>query len=735
LFDAHDQPRRLAVLKFIRLSAAARYALVTLALLLLTALATGSHLFHFGSTVLGAGGDVPESIRLLWAVDVQGGSTFTVARDHLLAAPDGTPVLRAAALAAPIFNAALWVLGQLFGWVVAMNGYNLGAFVLSGTAMFVLLDRLRISVGAAVFGTYVFTFNPNHVEKVFGSVPLAATGILPLLLLALLKMRQARTVPRALVAGALVVAAFYLDSYLGLLAFWLLLVFAVVDVASPKEQAGRYPLIRSYYLVLLVWVVGMAPVAVAWAANSASVNAFAAGRNIPLVGGSASLQTYLLPGPRNPWLGAPMRSWLVTHLSWESTMFVGYTTIALAILGIWIARKKSRLGTLGPDERMLVIFAVVLVVSAAIASLPATVTVAGLGIPTPQWFIFRLTAVYRVYSRFGVLVDFGLILLAVYALSQLPARRFAAAVPLVALAVVAAELYVPRPQLVRVEQLTTPASIAQLARFESGTPILADLSRPPQYVEWLRTHGSSIVADYPNPAVPDGRWAWKDIYEQYNHHLALWEMAPGRTDESGARDLAADLDGATTPSVLAVAGVRWVVVHRERYKSLGLPVPDARCGLRRVATFPSGVVVYRVTASADATWVSRTGFDSLYNRKLWPESIGLRWMEDRARIRIYSPRRNAVFLSAFAVSLGKARTLTLAATDGHIVGTTVVNETGASIKFQFAVAPGFSDYTLTASPGEQPRGEGDSRRVSVAMSPFQFGAVDGSLLIPACPRR
>jgi hypothetical protein len=730
--DAHEQPRPRSRIDLARRSTVARAALVTLALLLLTAVSTWPHFERFGSTVLGNGGDVPESIRLLWAVDAQGGSTFTTARDHLLAAPGGVPVLRTAAIAAPLFSGVLLALGHVGGWVVAINAYNIAAFVLSGTAMFVLLELLDVGMLAAVFGTYVFTFNPNHVEKAFGAAPLAATGILPLLLLALIRMRRQRTVRRGLIVGGLLVVAFYLDPYLGLLASWLMLAFVAVDLV--RRTVNWYELLRSYYIVAGVWVIGMVPVAFAWAADSASVATFAAGRNVPLVGGSARLETYFLPGPRNPWLGGPMRSWLTTHLSWEPTMFVGYTTMILAVAGVAVAVMKRRRGTLGRDEGMLVAFACILLVSAAIASLPPKVTIIGVALPTPQWFLFRLTAVYRVYSRFGVLVGFGFILLAVYALSQLPKRGLALLVPLVALVAVAVELYVPRPNTMRVEQIQTPVNVAQLAKFESGTPVVALLSRPPRYVTWLRLHATSIVADYPGPAAPDGRWAWKDIYEQYNHHLALWQMADGEIDQSGTRELASDLNARVATSVLAVEGVRWVVVHRERYRVLGLPLPKAGCGLQEEASFPAGVVVYRVTASRDAAWVSRTGFESLYNAKLWPESLGLRWMHETARLSVYSARATTVKLSTFAVSLGKNRTLTVVDEQGHIVGSTEVSQYGGTVAYQLPVMRGFSDFTLLASPGDQPRGEGDPRSVSIALAPFDL-TVDGKSGLPRCPAR
>jgi hypothetical protein len=705
--------------QLLRTSTLARAAAVTVVLAALTVLATWPHLERFGTTVLGAGGDVPQSIRLLWAVDDQGGSTFTTTRDYYLGAPEGTPVLRAAALANPIFNGMVLVLGHLFGWVVAINAYNLVAFVLSGTAMFFVLDRLRFGIAAAVFGTYVFVFNPNHVEKLFGSATLAATGIVPLMLLALMSLRARASWRRGALAGALLLAAFYLDSYIGLLTLWLTVAFCAVELVLRRPGWSRWRILSSYYFVAVVWVLGMIPVAIAWAANSKSVNAFAATRTQALVGGSADLQTYVLPGPRNPWLGGPMRHWLVTNLSWESTMFIGYTTMALAIAGVVIAIVKHRRRELSRDAAFFVVFAVVLTLSAIWASLPSTVGVAGIEVPTPQWFIRHATTVYRVFSRMGVLAGFGMILLAVYALSNLPRGRLYRALPFAALVVVALELYVPRPEVLRVQDLPTPVNVAQLATFESGKPRIADLGHPPAYVTWLRDHPGGLVADYPNPEAPNGRWAWKDVFEQYEHRHPLWQIATDQVDTTGVRTFASDLANGLAANALATANVKYVVLHRDRYWDLAKPAPTKICGLREMARFSNGdVIVYRVVAHADAGWVTSAGFRSPYNTAMWPEDRGLRWMGDTATIRVFWPHEGNAYVSAFAVSLARPRALEAFDSAGKSVGSWEIPPNGTTFRFGLPLERGFNSFTLRATPGSEPRGSGDPRSVAIAMAPL-----------------
>ena len=244
-------------------------------------------------------------------------------------------VLRAANLANLLFAGPVWIAGQAIGFAEAFNAYAFVALVLSGTAAFILLDRLRFGVLAAAFGAYVFAFNPNHIDKAFGHAPLAATGILPFVLLALLAKRQRPTRVRAAGAGLLLAVAFYLNSYLGLFAFFLAAVFAVVDYTLRREGVSRYQLVRSYYFLALAFVIGLIPLGVSWYFDPSSVSSLSGARSEVFHGGSASAELYLLPGPRHPLLGGPMSEWLETNLSWEYTMFFGYTTIALA-------RRRSR---------------------------------------------------------------------------------------------------------------------------------------------------------------------------------------------------------------------------------------------------------------------------------------------------------------------------------------------------------------------------------------------------------
>jgi hypothetical protein len=684
------------------------------------------------SGVPGGPSDVPNGIRVWSSLLLQHGSPFTTARDHFINALAGVPVNRAVYIANGLFQGFWWFGGQLIGWIAAYNVFDLGAFAAAGVATFVLFDRLGFGGSAALFGAYVFAFNPNHVEKFYSSAPLVATGVLPLLLLALFAKRRDPTAMRAVAVGAMLLVAFYLNSYLGLLALWLTGVFVVVDHLLPAEVKRRRDVAWSYYFAALVFVFGMIPVAWSWIGDVTTVNAIASDRSVVQNGAFASAHLYLVPGPRNPWFGGPMRHWLQGHLSWEGTMFFGYTTMALAICGVGIAIARRRSSSLDREASAYVAVAVLLVITGIWASLPPTIDLAGVHLPVPAEALRRVTTLFRIFSRFGVLVGLGEIMLAVFALAQLRRSRAGVLVAGAALVFVAVELHVPRPKPIGIQQDLTAISIPEIAKSLSGAPLLLMLDEEPQYVRWLARHPGGIVADYPRPGSPDLHWEWKDAFAQTFHHHALWQTTSTSSvaqDVGGERHAAADLSAKVVPDILADSGVRWVVVHADHYRLTHTAVPKvaARCGLVQVASFSApSIEIYRVSKRSARGWiVPGLGFYSIANDKLWPESAGFTWIGDTATFTVYWPISDQVLVSAPTVSLGSPRQLRILNDAGSKLGEWEIGTSETTFSIPLNVQPGLNRFTVTATPPARIRGYGDGRRVSVAMRPLQVRSADG----------
>lgn len=693
-----------------------RYATVGIAFLGLVLADTWPWATHFGSGVIGAPGDEPTGIRLFWSLHAQHSTPFTATVDRLIAAPEGVPITRAVYVANFIYQGFTWFGGELIGWAAAYNVFDLAAFASAGLAAYVLFERLGAGALPAAFGALVFAFNPNHVEKAYSSAPLAATATLALALLALVAHRRRRSPGRAAWVGASILLAFYIDTYLGLFAAWIVVVFFVVDVALPFEER-RWAVATSYYVTALVSVFGLIPAAWGWLANSSAVDALSSARSAPLPGGFASWQLFLLPGPRQPLTGGATRAWLSDHLSWEGTMFVGYTTIVLAVAGVVGAVIAARRRQLAPERAFMTVFAFVLVLTSIWAALPPSAP-----IPVLQQILAHFTTLFRVFSRFGTLVDLGVLVLAVHALSAIRKWPIGRHVAVVAILVVGFELYVPLPKVVSVRDDLTAVSVRQIGQSLSGTPTILALDRVPDYTHWLARQPDGIVADYPSPAAPDLSSEWKNAFYQTVHHHPLWQVtgiSNAPQDPMGVRETSADLSRPRTPTILGAMGVRFVVAHLDEYRRLRETRPPAAgaCGLAVARTFPAdSVIVYRVTAPS-APWSSvGDGLQPVFDKTAWPESRGYRWIAYTVQLTIYAPRAARVQLRGSAVSFRAPRQIKLIDSTGGVVGIADV-PAGESAPFALNVDvhEGFNLFTITASPGPVENSRQMNRRMSVAL--------------------
>src|SRR5262249_14511186 len=150
----------------------------------------------------------------------------------------------------------------------------------------------------------------------------------------------------------------------------------------------------------------------------------------------------------------------------EETLFVGYTTLVLAVVAVvLLARRDPRL-----VEPRVVLFAAVLVPVAFLLSLAPSYPAGPVTIPTPSRVLAHVTTYLRVLARFGELAGMGLAILAAIALTALAARpgRWWRLLPAAALLLVAVELLPENPPLV-------------------------DAGARPQWVRWLAAAPRGIV--------------------------------------------------------------------------------------------------------------------------------------------------------------------------------------------------------------------------------------------------
>src|SRR5581483_10412726 len=210
-----------------------RHATALAGFILLTAVFFWPVVGHLPTRILSDGGDGPAYLWNLWALPhalLSGHNPF--ATDHLFY-PVGA--LTAFNTNMPLVAMLSWPLQKLFGLGVAANIVQLGAVVLSGFGAYLLAEHVTGDRWASFVAGTAFTFVPYHFAHL-AHFDLNHLEFLPFGLWTLLRLYQRPTRGRALAYGAVVGLTFLTDSYYFV---FLLIASAVVAAWQWRETLRR----------------------------------------------------------------------------------------------------------------------------------------------------------------------------------------------------------------------------------------------------------------------------------------------------------------------------------------------------------------------------------------------------------------------------------------------------------------------------------------------------------------
>jgi hypothetical protein len=676
----------------------------------------------FGSRLLGEPNDGSSTLRETWAAHAQGESVFTWTRDRLAVAPEGTPHSRAVVVANGLYPAALLALEPVLGWIASWNLLLVLGFAGTAVAMFALLDHLGLGTLPSLFGAYALAFNAFAVEKaVFGQSAYVHIWVFPLLVLALLRMWERRSVGAAIVAGLAVALAFYLQSYYGLLALLVVAVFVAVSlVVRGEPPAARRATLGLGAVAAGAAAVAFAPALVLWASERERVAETVSRSVEDLSQLGASLSAYLVPSGRHPLLGG-LGSQSSQSTEGEPTLFFGYSTLLLAAAGAVLLLRRHPALVGHQRRRFAAWFALVLVPVAFVASLPREVTILGATVPTPAYAVGEIVSYWRVYARFGVLVGLGLALLAALTLSVVARHPRGRIVAALAIAVLAFEL----------------APGVPLPTWAAG--------ESPPYARWLEAHPGGIVAVYPQAEQSDTfLYLMNRAYSRQRFHRhplhGLWGGGWTGTRAEALRILTHNPEDPVAAGVLAAQGVRYVVLEEDGYRRAETAPPTLpRDGYRLAARVP-GATIYRLRADpveVEATLAAnlrRIGLaralpppavefaSGFHPPEPGPDGQPARWLVQGGRLAVDNPGPDGFFLlSAAAAANSTARTLVFEDAEGTELARVDVAPSLQTLTVgPFRLPAGRSAIAIRASPGPQPLGEDDRRTATVRISNVQL---------------
>ena len=667
---------------------------------------------HLGSSVLYGPTDSTSTIRDYWAAEHLHTTPVTITRDPLNGAPEGIPRSDAIAVANFVQPAVILLLKPVFGLVASWNLFLLAGFVLTGWVTFLLLDRLRIHPLAALFGGYVFAFSPWMFERSYqGHAGMLHLWVLPLLVIACLRLHERRSVGAAALVGACLPLAFYLQSYLGLMASVIFAAFFAIELITAAERLWTFLLLD---IAIVTALVLFAPPLVMWLHAPGDVASAVSEPLSDLKRGGARVADYLLPSWRNPVLGGIRRAWGTD--SGEHLLSPGWITTALAVAGATIALRR-RASEQPRDRRFVALLACTVVVVGFISSLSPIVDIGPIQLRTPSDLIYRAAPFWRAYARVGIDVILALVILAGFALDRILRRRHGYLVFAVLAVLTVVELLDSKPPVPTWSTAAAPAHVA-----------------------WLAEHPGGIVAVYPLPIESKQalQLGGEEFFYQTKHAhplYALWGGNIGGTREEAIRLLSSSITDPDTPGVLAAEHIRYVVVDDAVYRAQGMDPPTVAPGLREIARAGDARIfgVDAKPADLDALLDVKSGVIALqralpspalnvvsgfYGPENYQSDRNWRWLQQDGRLEATGvvPGRYRVVGQAFANAV--PRRVSVLDDHGRTLGSQDVTTAQGPISIGPFDVGSSAHLTLHVDPGPAALGATDPRVASVFVSPL-----------------
>jgi hypothetical protein len=542
---------------------------------LLALVVTYPVIVQFGDTIYGTPGDATGGVTQFWWSGyalTHGKSVF----DNMLeGVPLGSEWAQVPFVVLPLI--VFTPLSALIGPIASYNLLILSGFPLTAWATYLLVRRLGFSALASAFAGLAMAFAPYHVEKAQGHGNETHLEFVALALFFLVRWRQEGRKRDAALAGVMLGLQMWMDYYFTFILAVGLLVFFTVSVFIPPEGLSWPKWLRSNVLASAV----MSLVATLFApltllafqrpgTGSLSSELTVVHRDInELQVYSARPWEYFEPWHANPLVPRFITDWENLHLhgsNWtESTLFLGYTVMALALIGLAINR-----------QRFIVAFSIALGIVGVALAAPPTIHLLGITVHGPSFYVYQVVAFFRVYARFSILVMLGAVILAAAGFSALQVRLVSGRRPLL--------LLIP--------------FLLLAVEFNNQPPnhVTAILPAPAEYT-WLAAQPNGVLMEYPaasgSPQTLEVEVRQYELYQMVHLHPTFLNED---SSLGAVAKAAAQLEPYYGPGVathLKAYGVRYVFVHRHDYEVAGWSLPTTVDGLTYVTTL-DGTDIYTV---------------------------------------------------------------------------------------------------------------------------------------------
>lgn len=497
----------------------------------------------------------PLGISELWRTRIALLNDQSLSFTRLLAAPYG---FSSDPIPYYLWQGLLYPMIVLLGEVFTYNFFLFISFPLAGLTMYFLVWHITSNRAASFVAGFIFTFSTYHLMHSLQHLTLANIQWLPLFFLSLIKLKEKRTFANEALFVSSFAILFLSDYYYGFFTIITTAVLAIfLFVYFHKRFFLRQPINSNrkrmrFFIVMMValaiLVTAVFPIISHWGKAVAKFNRSTDEVQIY----SARPLEYLIPSIDNPFFGRYIEKFAISRLhnsnSFEQTLYLGLIPLALAAIAIYGYRHET-------DERRR--FATFLAIAGMLTtfflSLPPKVHLFGFTILMPSYLAHKIVPVFRVYARFGIFVMMFIAMLAGIGLRTLLERINSKQIKLLLVMIILV--------IVGIEFINIPP----------WHVIDVSSKAAPKVYRWLaKQPGDFIVAEYPWTA----RIELPNLEYSFYQRIHKKRLANGAAEGSYANKVhqnMIDLEDSDIGIKLYRLGVKYIVVHRQKYKEGMIP--------------------------------------------------------------------------------------------------------------------------------------------------------------------
>lgn len=436
---------------------------------------------------------------------------------------------------------------------------------------FTYLCVLRINGGkvfTAFFSGVIFAFCPYQFARIWQHLGLTYNQWLPLCFLGLVLLKEKYSIKRVaflLVSLLLLLSFDWTVMYLTFISLGCFLAYTLFygwkkkikvqkewlysDLAFIKRAAAVFLtafVILSFQFIPLIKSTLIKSSTGISSANNAFRRPFE-----DLFAQSARPLSYFLPSAVHPVFGEVTKNFVGSNLYGisltEHTLYLGWLPLILAFIAFkqWRKARKQIEATQSrfANDDFYTGFFIMLAVTAWLFSQPPWWKIGVLKIYMPSFFMYSILPMFRAYCRFGIVLMFAIAVLAGFGLQYLLNRAKSLKLKAV---------------------ISVLACLIVLFEFWNWPPFkVIDVSRVPAVYSWLKSQPEGLViAEYPLDA--------NSPNELYKFFQTMHEkkIINGTIVGSYANKIAGtitELSDPGTAEVLKWMGVKYVIVHRDKY--------------------------------------------------------------------------------------------------------------------------------------------------------------------------